>query len=358
MIDRDHLFAAGSKKPFSRVAVFPTAGLLGAWLLTTLTHVAYGANYALVVGVNSCPEYMGAKGAAVKQLAGAEADAKAFAELLQRQYGFAKDNIQPLLGEEATYAKIKQAFADRQKLSADDQFVFYFAGHGTQVPDEPPYPSPYDEDDHLDEALCPSNAGRENKSINGVNYQMAVNLIVDDELAVWLHDLPTSRVTVVLDCCHSGTGIKGPQEDGIQARSLPMIPLQPTNQNQLMNRARVKQPWHALQERGKGSSKTIIALYACRADQPAVERRFNDLKGPSDMRGQFTKLLIDYIDTNGPGTTLDQASKEVKKNFENWKALKEVEQRSAGSLPEAYKWAKDQTPSFEPAQGGALPLVR
>eukprot|EP00667_Euglena_gracilis_P007749 EG_transcript_7825 len=70
-----------------------------------------------------------------------------------------------------------------------DMFFFHYSGHGVQVPD-----LDGDEADGMDEAICP------------VDYSRA-GFIVDDELfELLVRPLPQgSRLTCIMDCCHSGT---------------------------------------------------------------------------------------------------------------------------------------------------------
>lgn len=70
--------------------------------------------------------------------------------------------------------------------AAGDSLFFHYSGHGTQVPT--------DGDDHeadgLDEAIVP----------------VDMNLIVDDDLRLIFCQLPVgARMTMLADCCHSGT---------------------------------------------------------------------------------------------------------------------------------------------------------
>ena len=66
-----------------------------------------------------------------------------------------------------------------------DTLFFHFSGHGTQVPSDDA-----DETDGLDEAIVPTD----------------MNLIVDDDLRVIVAKAPLGAcLTMMADCCHSGT---------------------------------------------------------------------------------------------------------------------------------------------------------
>lgn len=74
-------------------------------------------------------------------------------------------------------------------LSGSSQLFFHYSGHGTQVKDVSG-----DEKDGKDEAICP------------IDYDTA-GMIIDDEIRGIFNSLTTSQtLTVLLDCCHSGTG--------------------------------------------------------------------------------------------------------------------------------------------------------
>jgi len=76
-----------------------------------------------------------------------------------------------------------------------DHLFFHYSGHGTQVKDV----SGDEEGDGMDEAICP------------MDYT-SKGLIVDDDLnAILVKNLPKGvRLTAILDCCHSGSGLDLP----------------------------------------------------------------------------------------------------------------------------------------------------
>ena len=214
-------------------------------------------------------------GSKPRPLRGAEADADAIAELLIGKFGFAKSNVTLLKGEHATLSAIRAGFKRFQMdHKPGDRFVFHFSGHGTQIPDQ----KPFDEDDDLDEALCVFDAESSGK-----------NLLVDDELGRWLEDLPSTAVTVLLDCCHAGTGHKE-LDDEIQSRFLP---------SQLMGSGGSREtPWRDLRGQQKSFNRQTAAFFACRSEQQAYERRLPGAKLNETIRaGQFTHFLCQGLQT-------------------------------------------------------------
>ncbi len=228
-------------------------------------------SHALLVGVNNCRDFRLPGGVRPRPLRGAESDTQAVAELLQRHYGLAEENVRVMIGAQATHAAIKKAWQQiAARLGPEDQFIFYFAGHGTQRKDQ----RPLDEEDRLDEALCPADA-----TANGDN------LLADDELALWLDKLPTRRVTVILDCCHAGTGTKD-LRDELAVRSLPL--------DQQLSPAAPQRSWRELAGATKSIDARFAGIYACQSFQQAYERRFPG-QGGAERSGQLTHFLVKLL---------------------------------------------------------------
>lgn len=138
------------------------------------------AKKALCVGINDYP-------GDGSDLNGCVNDARAWAQLLIDQYGFAKNGVTVLTDAQATKANIMTGI---KKLLAGaksgDVLVFQNSSHGTYVADED------GDEERFDEALCP--------------YDCADNLIVDDELRGLFGGIGKGvSLTVIADNCHSGT---------------------------------------------------------------------------------------------------------------------------------------------------------
>jgi len=138
---------------------------------------------ALLVGVADYPDE-------ANRLEGPVNDVFSISAALQ-ELGFPADSIRVVLNDRATAAgireRLKWLLAD---AGPDDNLVFFFAGHGAQIPG-------YGRDaevDHVDECLVPYDfdwsQGR---------------AIVDDEFCALYSQLPyKTQFTAVLDCCHAG----------------------------------------------------------------------------------------------------------------------------------------------------------
>lgn len=140
---------------------------------------------ALLVGIN----YPGTAHA----LRGCVNDVLEMESILAGHYGF-KD-ITMLRDHEATTKTMK---TELENLVAGAQpgdiLFFHYSGHGSQMID-----SKYDRDeepDGLDEILCPIDLNWNDKVIR------------DDDLREIFDKVPSGvHLTVVLDCCHSGSGL-------------------------------------------------------------------------------------------------------------------------------------------------------
>ncbi len=158
---------------------------------------------ALLVGVDKYPKLR-----PDEQLKGSANDVILMHQVLTERFGFARDEVQVLVNEQATASAIRGEMARlvEQSRSAEaagllPQVVFHFSGHGSQVVDEPMGPN-RDELDGLDETLVPYDATR----------QGGPEDIRDDELYFWASEICTggkSCLWMILDCCHSGSGARG-----------------------------------------------------------------------------------------------------------------------------------------------------
>jgi hypothetical protein len=142
---------------------------------------------AFLVGLNRYPDPR-------NNLKGCVNDVLLMSKTLREQYGFTGDSCVKLLTDErANTAGIRKGL---EWLTGDaspgDSLVFHFSGHGSQVRD-------IDGDelsDNLDEIICP--------------YDMDWNdPFTDDDLAEVCGKVPKGALfTIILDCCHSGTGLR------------------------------------------------------------------------------------------------------------------------------------------------------
>ncbi len=142
---------------------------------------------ALIVGINSYP---------TAPLRGCVNDAEDWWEILTTLGGYAPDNVRVLCDDRATTEGIKHRMDWLLEgiTGPGDEVFFQYSGHGSQIRDR----GELDElADHMDEILCP------------VDLDWKEKVITDDDIGTWVRKFPAgTKVYLVLDCCHSGTGTR------------------------------------------------------------------------------------------------------------------------------------------------------
>lgn len=124
--------------------------------------------------------------------------------------GLRGECIETITNEKATKKGILSALERLTKIAGKGDAVYiHFSGHGQQVTD-----LDGDEEDGFDEAWVPYDAWK--KYVAGV-YE-GENHIIDDEINVCLKKLRAKvgakgRITLVSDACHSGSGLRGLEDD-------------------------------------------------------------------------------------------------------------------------------------------------
>ncbi len=169
--------------------------------------------YALLVGIDDYtsmrPESEEPAGRTVwTNLTGAVNDAKAMAAMLIARYGFMCEGVRLLTNHGATRERILEEITDHliSPVREGDEVFFYFAGHGSQVVN-----SLSDEPDKKDETIVPVDAILGTGDIRDKELRALFNQSLDRR----------ARLTVVLDSCHSGSGIRGlPGRAGVRALAL------------------------------------------------------------------------------------------------------------------------------------------
>jgi hypothetical protein len=143
------------------------------------------AKKALLIGIN---RYM-VPGA---DLRGCVNDVVNMRSVLTNYYGFVDSDIAQLTDFDAT-KKAMQAGIQKLLKGAKkgDVLMLHYSGHGSNVPDKNG-----DEADHRDEILCPTD----------LNWYEP---LLDDWLRATFDPVPEGvNLTVVMDCCHSGSNTR------------------------------------------------------------------------------------------------------------------------------------------------------
>lgn len=160
-----------------------------------------GGHRALLIGINDYSASAGtdsgkARQRGLRNLEGPVNDVRALREILVGRYGFASRDILTLTDKEATREAILQAVDEHliRRSEKGDVVLFYFAGHGSQVANPQS-----DEPDGLDESLVPADSRQGTPDIRDKELQRLLNRVLDREV----------HLTVVLDSCNSGSGVRG-----------------------------------------------------------------------------------------------------------------------------------------------------
>ncbi len=149
------------------------------------------ADKAILYGIN---DY-----ATIRDLRGCINDTELIQQLLIHDYGFNEDDIRIRHDAEVT----KTCFEGditwlTQDTEPNDRLVIHFSGHGSYVPSD-------NDDEAVDELIC----------LHGMDWHDPTTYLVDDDLGDLLHRLPShADITVILDCCHSGTGTRAVTRSG------------------------------------------------------------------------------------------------------------------------------------------------
>jgi len=235
------------------------------------------ASKALLVGLNRYPD-------PANNLRGCINDVLQMSELLRRGFGFDDvRQIRMLTDERATTAAIK----DRLRwlldsAGAGDVLVFHYSGHGAQVRDRHG-----DElDDGLDEIICPYDLDWDDP-------------FTDDDLYECLKGVPAgTNLTVVLDCCHAGTGLRDSATPGrlrtrykclaapldIRHRTGLLVNTSGTGRGPATLPTPAALPLRQFGRKAAEAGATLLA--ACRADQLSADAWI-----AGDFHGAFTYFL-------------------------------------------------------------------
>ncbi|MCP9234623.1 caspase family protein [Lewinella sp. JB7] len=160
--------------------------------------------HALLVGIDRYPPESG-----VPPLRGCSNDVLQWESLLRTYYGEARCRV--LRDEQATYAQVVAAFGEIAAVVAPgDRCCFVFAGHGSREPAAAAF-APYFPEGLQETLVC-----YDSRLPDGQD-------LADKELLYLIGDLAErgAEVTVVLDCCHAGSGTRAATGDGTLIRRAP-----------------------------------------------------------------------------------------------------------------------------------------
>ena len=234
---------------------------------------AGGTRMALCIGIDAYP--------APNTLQGCVNDSQAWEQLFASMHC----QIATLRDAQATRAAITASLAEHvSRLRAGDLFLFQYAGHGTQFPDDSG-----DEPDNNDEALCPFD-------------MMTAGFIRDDDVRLILNQVPAGALAIgFIDCCHSGT----------IARMMRAMPDATTHS--LMRAIKATPAMIAVHRRTRTAGRAVvpamrrdITFAACRDDQVAFE---------TNGHGDYTTAAVPILGSRTQGLTNLQVQKLLQDAF-------------------------------------------
>jgi len=176
----------------------PIGGLLSflLWLLLmylSMVSDARGEDRALLIGVGRYAQFD-------EKLHGVSLDIQMMRECA-RLLGFKSRAIKVLEHEYASTANVYSAVENWlvNGVGPEDRVLFYFSGHGSQIPDEN-----NDEKDQFDEVLLLYDVALDEQS----RPQTLTGVLVDDDFNTMLARMQSRNILVILDACHSGSATK------------------------------------------------------------------------------------------------------------------------------------------------------
>lgn len=247
--------------------------------------------YALLVGIDAYPH-------PVPPLRGCVNDIRRVETMLQARCRESGTTFAPLVLTDR--AATRQALIDAWRshlgqAGQGDTALFYYSGHGSQAPSPPEFWK--FEPDRLDETLVcwDSRLPQPKADPSRRHWDLA-----DKELAQLIADVAKTgaHVTVILDCCHSGSGTRNIDDPAVRVRRVPtdqrIRPISdfivtPAEAEALVAPAGIR----ALQsDSGWGTlpEGRHILLSACRAEEEAKELHLG-----GEQRGAFSYYLLDTL---------------------------------------------------------------
>lgn len=246
--------------------------------------------YALLVGIN--------KYQAVRDLRGCVADVERFESFLRARVK-AEELAEPLvlLDEQATRQGIIDGFQNYLSQAQDgDTALFYYSGHGSQEPAPPEFWAV--EPDRLNETLVCHDSRAASNSWDLADKELACLI---EQLA---QDNPKLHTVVILDSCHSGSGTRDDEAEGIRMSPANnhRRPLESYLIQQPPAGSRVGNHWY------QPPTGNHILMTACRPEELARERVLGEAQA---VQGVFSYYLREALQRSGPDLTYRDLFKHV-----------------------------------------------
>ncbi|KAH6909146.1 caspase domain-containing protein [Coprinopsis sp. MPI-PUGE-AT-0042] len=227
--------------------------------------------FAIIIGINKYED------SSLSELFGSVPDAQAIFEYLRGDLKVPSDQITLLCNHDASRAKILDAFQklkDNKRIQKDDPILIYYAGHGGEVV----------EAGHTIQVIFPQDYN-----------PPTVKAIRDRHIGALLDglaDIHGNNITVIFDCCHSGSGTRGNDTTAI-VRGAPLtvegIPRDDDPEMRVVAGTRGIKVANGFTQHG---IRSHVLLAACSANEEARE-------DASERRGRFTVALLKLLRNTG-----------------------------------------------------------
>lgn len=218
---------------------------------------------ALLVGIN----YKGQN----CELKGCMNDVLKLKDLLITHYGYDQQNITCLTDDSEKKPTKIEIIAALQTLVSNvgpkDYLCFFYSGHGTQIPD-----ANHDETSGFDDAL----------------YCLDGQLILDDDILNCLTKIKFkgTYVTLLFDCCHSGTMCDLRYNLRYKGKSLLSKP-----------------QFEMWMETSKNINASVCMFSGCLDTQTSADSSFPKSNNERESGGAFTHYLFDIMNNPNPNIT-------------------------------------------------------
>lgn len=235
--------------------------------------------FALTIGINkyNCPEFT--------VLSGAVNDADSVEEYLKEDLSVPPSHIRSLRDEAATRAAIIQGFMDLrsdERIKRGDPILLFYAGHGAETDVN----GGKGKEGEKIQMIVPCDYGEGEDGVDGIP-DRTINALLEG-----LAREKGDNITVIFDCCHSGSGTrKGAPEDHTRVnRSATLMKDVPSHlDNDILAGARGGRLSKGFLQKGLRSH---VLMAACGQAQQAVDDRIH-------KRGVFTHALVTALKTIG-----------------------------------------------------------
>jgi hypothetical protein len=247
---------------------------------------------ALLVGINEYTDSANLKGCLT--------DVELQRELLVNRFGFQKQDILPLTGQQATREAIENAFVEHlvKQAAPGDVVVFHFSGYGRQV---------VKSDSKLVNSLMPSDSLLPTKTVP------ATNDLLEETLILLGRSLDTEKLTLVLDTSYYSTGklLQG----NLRVRSFPNVGEKPSLEELSFQQH--------LQSHLKTSASLGTILAAASGEGAASEIAIEGMNA-----GLFTYALTQYLWEVAPASrifvTMKRTNQQMAVALGNEQALQKI----------------------------------